>query len=510
MQRPIYKNDIYRSNISNNPKKIRVKIGDVPAHLSGKEWDANIIIINENKLCDYSIPVDVPSGIFPLLKINPYFDFNDSEIKSTPYLSARITDSIHVELNYQRSQKQFFALDQEKFYRLLAWSQFIKKVDVTCFASVEGATWFNIELLEGRKQTVYNLLTVNQFDPSQLNIQTSENWSEMTSQIQHFSIEPLKHKTHAQIKYYLKNNKSQFLDSLLFTQRKTHVYATIDTTITLTNFDEFKFASYYDSTLFLKSLPLNKILREDYILVDREIERSLVDSLKSNTELKTNLLGAVTINNVTNYLDSATVTELLTNLDTSISKQVFNFAHFVTKYWFSSFSSSYETKAFAKTITPNQLLTIITNIDTTIIETRDLNRLNINILLAGIHYYVAHNNWNLVDDYFNAISDYVKQNNFTAQEAVELALFCNHFYKFEVAVTILRPFHEDKLLSEDGCFVLAQTATLIRSKLDQTNYRDYMNAAKQANLFRYCNWLDRSFQIQRDEFIKDDFCRVCK
>jgi hypothetical protein len=510
MQRPIYKNDIYRSDISNNPKKIKIKIGEVPSHLRNKQWAPNIIIINNNKLCDYSFPIEVPSDIFPLLEIKPYYNLNDNEILSTPKTSMRIKDSIHIELKYERSQKQFFALNTEELYRLLEWSNFIKEIDVECYASVEGAAWFNSQLLEDRKQSVSVLLEANGFIRNNFNIQAAENWSEMNSQIEQFSIDPLKNKTQSQIKYYLKKNKSTYLDSLLFIQRKTHIYATVDTTLELTNFSHFKFASYYDSTLKLSILPLNKILRENYILVDQKIETSLVDSLKEHTELKTNLLGAVSIQNVNQVLDSNLVTQLLLDIDTTNSKQAFNYAHFLTKYWFSKFSQAYETKGVALTASPNQLLAMVSGLDSSIIEKKDIDRLSVNILLSGIHYYVAHNNWHPVDDYFEAISDLVKLNNFSAQEAMELALFCNHFHKFKIAVKILQPFHADQLLSENGYFVLAKTASLIRGKLDQAIYREYMASAKKANHNRYCEWLNNSFQIQRDEFIKKDFCNECK
>jgi len=510
MQRPIYKYDIYRKDESNNPKKIKIKLGVVPDHLKNKQWEPNIIIINDNKLCDYSYPVEVPSAIFPLLKLKPYFDTNDSINMPSSSLVSKITDSIHVELMYQRSQKRFNSLDLDEFMRLLSWSQFINKVNVDCFASVEGATWFNTRLLEDRTKSVSNLLKTNGFDLNRVHITSAENWVEMNAQIQQVSLENLKHKTKSQIKYFLKKNKTERLDSLLFNQRKTHIYATVDTTLELTNYTQYKFASYYDSTLNINLLPLNKILREDYILANNEIEVSLIDLLKNKTELKTNLLGAAAIKQVNGYLDSNTVIQLLSKLDHSNSEQVFNFSHFLTKYWFSHFSNSYETKGVAETITPDELLNLISTLDTIKVKSKDIDRLNVNVLLAGIHYYVAHNNWQPVDDYFNTIAELVKLDNFTAEEARELALFCNHFHKFKVAVKILHPFHENKSLSENGYFVLAKTSTLIRTKLEQTDYRNYMASAKKVNHSRYCSWLDKAFQIQRDEFIKKDFCESCQ
>lgn len=509
MQRPIYKHDIFRNNISNNPKKIKVKIGEVPKHLRNKQWEANVIIINDNKLCDYSYPVIVPSDIFPLLDFNPYYDRNDSEIVFEPQ-KIRIKDSIHVELNYERSKGKFTAVDEYGLYRLMQWGQYINKLDVDCFASVEGAEWFNLQLLEERKESAFNLLLGSDFDFSKINFTSKENWDLMNRQIEEQSISELESKNKSQVKYWLKKNKSAKMDSLLYSQRKTHISAVVDTTIQISSYSNFQFANEYDRSLSISDLPWNKILREEYIIPQYELESGIIDSLKNNINIRTNLLGAASIDNSYIGLDSVLVEGLVKEVDSKNSKQLFNYANFVTRYWFRNYSRSYETKGVANTITPNELRTLILNIDTTIIQPNDFTRLKVNTLLSGIHYYVSHNNWEPVENYFDAIVALVKLESFTPQEAMELALFCNHFHKFEQAVEILDPFHENKSLSEDAYFVLAQTSTLIRQQLKPNTYWNYMESAKIANKRRYCKWLDSSFQIQRDEHIKVDFCNECR
>lgn len=510
MQRPIYKYEILQSNISGNPKKIRVKIGEVPDYIKNQQWEANIIVINNNKLCDYSIPIEVPSDIFPLLEINPYYNLNDS-LWISKHDTLRIIDSMHIELLYQRSEKKFYSHDREEYEKMLSWGSYIDSVTIDCFASVEGAKWYNETLLKERKESVSNLLLNSQFNLNKVHFRLSENWNLMHIQIDSVeSIKSLKDRSNTQIKSYLKRNQSSFFDSLLFEQRKTHIYASVDTTIQTNNYRNFKFANNYDSSLSMYNLPWNKILREDYILAKHEIGTNLIDSLVDKKELKTNLLGASSIKNVVYDIDSLLTIELLKDLDTNSNRQIANYAIFLTKYWFAHFSRDYRTKGVVETITPEQLRTIISKLDTNVIDSRDVLRLNINILLSGIHYYVAHNDWTPVDSYFTSISELIKLDDFTPEEARELALFCNYFHKFEEAIKILHPFHEDKSLSENGYFVLAKTATLIKNKLDKDKYHTYMNSAKKANHSRYCTWLDTAFQIQRNEYIKNQFCSECR
>jgi len=116
----------------------------------------------------------------------------------------------------------------------------------------------------------------------------------------------------------------------------------------------------------------------------------------------------------------------------------------------------------------------------------------------------------LVNGYFDQIVRLVKADYFDAQEAVELALFCNHFHKFKQSIAILDPFFELNELDQNGLFILAETSTLWRSNLDADRYHEYMEAAKNINKKLYCKWLDDQFQIQRDEFLKKDFCSSCR
>ncbi len=260
----------------------------------------------------------------------------------------------------------------------------------------------------------------------------------------------------------------------------------------------------------LDSVNWNEILKNEYIIDENLIEEALIDSLLNNDNLKTNLLGAASIKQVHQGLDSVLVEEFIERIDESNSRQIFNYAHFLTKYWFTKYAYGYKLETAARSIDPEELRSLIEGLDLSIIDTTDFVRLEVNTLLAGIHYYVAHNNWTHVNSYFDRISELVKLEGFTAQEATELALFCNHFHKFKIAVDILRPFHDEVLLPEDGYFVLAKTSSLTRRTLEDEEYWAFMNSAKRANKPRYCEWLDTSFQILRDEFIKRDFCKTCK
>lgn len=509
MLQPVYLMEILRKNQSGNEKKIFAKIGELPDYLVNQQWQPNIIIINDNKLCDYSYPVEVPSDIFPLLPIDPYFEDPDSTKILKETLTFELNDTLTAQLWYQNREKDISFILDDDFQDISALAPFVYGTEVDCFASVNGATWYNQGLLEERENRAREIMSSLDFSDSLVEYNSSENWPLMRSQIKSHSISALQSRTNKQIKSFLRKNRTPFLDSLLFEQRKTKITAYVDTFITVDTYRRYLLGKRYGLEIPMDSVDWNTILRDEYILEKNSIKEELIDSLIDKELLRTNLLGAAAIKTVNSGLDSVLVEDLVKSVDSKNAKQVFNYAHFLTKYWFSRYAYSISLRGSGRSIDPEELRELIYDIELTNIDSTDYLRLEVNTLLAGIHYYVNHNNWQHVDEYFNKISELVRLEGFTPEEAKELALFCNHFHKFNLAVDILRPFHDEAILTEDGYFVLAKTASLIRNTLENEEYWAFMNSAKRSNQFRYCTWLDTSFQIQRDEFIKRDFCTTC-
>lgn len=508
MQEPIYKYELLKNNSSQNPKKIKTKIGVVPKYLSNKQWAANVIIINDNKLCDYSIPTEVPSAVIPLLPLKIYYEVDSSVLDTSALASFKLQKDFHVELIYEKNAQQYEIENQESLSNLISWSDYLKLINIECYASVEGKKWMNEKLLEKRHNAAENLIKSYFGNAVNYRIDTSENWFMMNAQIQDLDLSELKEKNHSEVKLVLKQHPSSLYDSLLFEQRKTHLYASIDTTIKVRSTKDLTFAKHFDSTISLFTMPWNTILVEDHILNKRLLPKTIVDSLIPRKEVRTNLLGAITHSKSVSFVDSIGIIDLSKLNDTNQILK-FNYANFMTHYWFNFYLRGYQTKGIANPTTPDKLLQLAESIDTNIIAINDIQILKINILLSGIHYYVAYNEWEKKEEYFSKISDLLAITSLTPEEATDLALFSNHFHKFKLAVDILAPYHDNHLLHEDGKFVLAKTATLIQNILEKEAYLGYMLSAKEANLGRYCSWLNHQFQIQRVEELKLDYCDSC-
>ena len=511
MQRPIYRNDLFKNDISENPKKIFVKIGEIPEHLIGQHYEVNVILVVDNHNCDYCVPIEVPSDIYPLVSVDAYYDNEEpAGKKNTDFsFSLKIRDSIHLSLDYQRSDSLFSGFDQDAYQRLLSLKPYLKRLRVACFASVEGDTRVNLKLLDQRKKTASEFLNLDDDSADFITWNLDENWDLMSTQIEEKQLSHLENKSKRELKEYFAKTKSQTNDALLFEQRKTQIYAWIDTTIVVTDPSLLRIVMHYQPDFKLSDLPWNKILRDQYILMqDERIPKQYVDTLIDKQEYRTNLLGAIAGN--TRSVDSLQIEKSLSLKKFSSNQQLFNYAHFLTHYWFDRFAFSFSMRGVARTIKPDKLLDLLNPLDKAIeIDSVRLSRLKLNVYLSGIHYYSAHSDWKPKNKYFDKIVEIVKSGNFTAPEAQGLALFFNRFFKFEGAIDILDPFFEKRELDIEGYFILAKTATLMRKSMDAKRYFEYMMAAKEADHDRYCDWLNTSFQIMRDENVKHDYCRSC-
>ena len=519
MQRPVYRNDLFKNNISDNPKKIYTKIGQIPPHLIGKNWQANVIVVVDNHNCDYCIPVEVPTAIYPLLKVDVFHDDEEPiglKVSDFEY-AVHVHDSIHLALEYNRSDSSFVNFDQSDYARLMELQPYLKKIKVDCFASVEGETRINLKLLEQRKKAASEFLMLSDSAHDAIEWQLSENWDLMFKQIDSLQLSAMQGKSKQEIKDYLRKkrndaNLKELLDQLLFEQRKTHIYAWLDSTIVISDPAMIETLLYYQPDFPVHFLPWNRVLRDAYILPENRVPKNIVDSLIGLGSYRTNLLGALALN--TQVLDSSQVEKELDMKKFVSNKQLFNYAHFLTHYWFNNFAFSFSLKGVGNTIKPEKLLRLIEALDKDLtLNQEQLDRLKVNVYLAGIHYYSAHSDWKQHNKYFDKIVEIVKSGYlhgyFSVQEAEGLALFFNHFYKFEGAVQLLEPYFDAKELTVNGSFILAKTATLIRNTLDSKRYFEFMMGAKAADKQRYCSWLNSSFQILRDEDIKADYCLSC-
>jgi hypothetical protein len=516
MQKPVYRDQLKKNNISRNPNKIYVKIGEIPEAFKGKDFAVNAMVIKNNFNCDYCTPSVISSRLYPLLPLQTFFD--DFERTGTKNLRqvVYLRDEIPLFFSFNRAKTDFHQQDGLNLHKLNFFKRWISVINIEVMASVEGSEAQNKKLLESRRKSIDEFLK-DEFDfPDHLIKWTlKENWELMYKQIEvnNINIEVLKNKSKSEIRTYLNNNPSRYFDGLLDAQRISMLSASLDTSIVVTSPKILaNAAAFYDEhfnwDVFSKQELLEFCRFNPYFSLD---EATFEQVLKERS-LKTNLLGTLATNEVMLYsIDSLKVMTQLSKIDKSNNKQVFNFAAFMAKYWYHHFSNGYGLVGVADPISPEQLFELIKPLQKDkSIPSNELEKLEFNIYLSGILYYTAHNNWPQKERYFDEIVTSVRKQEFKVKQAEELALFFNFFHKFPQTITLLSTYFDRGELSQNGIFLQAETAVLVNHNIEESDYLRYMQAAKTASHERYCRWLNTNFQIQRNERIKQDFCKSCK
>lgn len=515
MQKPVYKKDLFKNNISGNPHKMYVKIGEIPENMRQLDWAVNVIVIKNNFNCDYCLPGFINSRMYPLLPLEPQWEIFEKRNYFELHKAILVRDTFNFNFHFSRLNDQFESYDAMELQRMLSMLPYVKKINADVHASIEGLEQTNKDLLQKRKQTLSKfLIEKNAIQPQVITWNLSENWALLERQIQEYQLDELRGKSKLAVKDFFRENRSMFYDSLLYEQRASRVQAFVDTIIVIKELEKLIQFSKYDETFNWQDYEHSDLLEEAYKHSYNVIDRETVMAMLRNKKLQTNLLAAAVRNNsIFDALDSLSIEKYfnVANINSKNAQLVFNYAHFLTHYWYRNFRSSYSLRGIAKTISPEQLKAMIKGIEgEPSINKSELEKLKFNIYLSGVLYYTAFSDWKLKEQYFDAIVEHVKRQQFRVQEAESLALFFNYFHKFEKTVQLLEPYFDQNQLSENGIFWMAETATMIRQKIPNELYLRYMSAAKNKNHDRYCAWLNDYFQIQRDEQIKQDFCKSCK
>ena len=138
------------------------------------------------------------------------------------------------------------------------------------------------------------------------------------------------------------------------------------------------------------------------------------------------------------------------------------------------------------------------------------NELILNLHLTYIQYFGQINDGVNISKSFNFIGDYFENHSLSHEDDVDLTLFFNSWSRYDMTVNYLLPKFENNEINEDGVFTLAQTMSFIASDYDNEIYELIQKKASELNTIRWCDWINRDFQILRNHHIKRIYCEICK
>jgi hypothetical protein len=385
----------------------------------------------------------------------------------------------------------------------------IHSVDIFSYSSVEGKPSDNERLHNERAKFILQELKKHyRFPEDAVRMNTMENWPKMRFQLKYFGMDSLLHQSNDSIRTILRLHRSEFWDSLLFTQRRSSAYLHIQgTTDGTTTRQELLNMNLRTAVIQKNDQLANKALFELYRESSADLsilfEPTIFHALKTNAQLVQNASAVLS-----KFTDSLLYerTEFLYSwmdrLDQLPPETRHNLVNLYTKTAVLLIDDwDLSSQRLAKVIHPSTFYATANALNN--------QSLLLNYHLAAIEYYGQVNDGEMISLSFDFIVDHFKKERLPMDEEVDLVLFFNRWSQYHLTNELLLPHLDNADFSEDAAFILLCTAFAYQEDFSTEQLEHIIERAYQLNPDLWCGFMLANFQLRRSSFVKNTSCRKC-
>jgi len=496
--KPVYKKELFANNQSKSAYRLITKIGELPAHLIGKDIQMSMILIKNGVKCDYNYPITISRKDYDLLPFPP-----NLQQETIDFVMEGIVGMEDVYFNFDRDETKASNVPE------LLVKTGIHSIDIMSYSSVEGNENDNITLHNERAKFIKKFLLA-EIENNEISIKSDakENWDLCKIQLELFGLDDLIDEEKEVIRKYInKNSNSQWKEAL---EKQRVSKARI--------FYEGK--RYSSDNLFLEMNLLSGIKNENYKLANK----ALYELYHANKQISFFHNGEW----LSEFLE---VPELVTNTSAMLLKAIDNYqTEMIALYvrnWLKK-TSELSTKATENllnlyAITTDRLLSFwdveaekiarIMHPDKTALlleaydDSNETHPLLLNFHIATINYYSHVRDTEKLIYAFQFISEYYKKKALTIKDKVKLALFFNHWSSFRLSHSLLLDSFKKKTLNKEAIFILTQTTMML--EVDEKIINGIMQKAYKFDAQKWCDWIQNDFQLLRNKNVKKMYCKKC-
>jgi outer membrane protein OmpA-like peptidoglycan-associated protein len=515
---PLYTKDLKKNGIVSEDGVWIVKIGDVPPALKGKELEPNMILIQDNFVCQYQKLLNVPAYAWDLLDMGMYMDslvYNGTFSKSEVKLTREVINDKRMKfiIPFQKNKYEYSKEDIKPIYDSLNLTDYnIKTITIKAFSSVEGSEEKNIELQEKRAASLVSALQSYQKPTIGNTIHASENWVEFYKDLAETKYSYLTVLTKNEIKEQLKNKKlNDELEPYLKLHRKAVLIIELDKKNTLENI-----APEMLTEMFVTAVNEKNISRAQEIqnsVFNRIRNNQLPSTFASNLNIPKQIaFGQLMINRASfNYFIDpdayATYLELqeLEDLLPKDKKIKYNLCVMMFKLMLQG----------EHVIKTEELNIAIGKLKSYGIPIKLVNRMYINYNIIMCEFYMRNGDYLNKDKCLKYIQANYRNVPLTDQDRVSMAQYLSLYGKYDWATAVLES-QINKLDAEENLIFYYLNLTIGDPKItNKENYRLVMLNALNSNKERYCKMFNSvkkdgvTFQLLDNEFLKKNYCENC-
>lgn len=497
---PIYYDELLTNNRAKGDYRLITPIGVIPKQLSAKEYSISTIFIIDGEVCDYKYPVFIPSDDYELIDVEPIMLRN----QSVEYSQTGIVKSENVEFDFKANKTTAVHVSNDAFYKGR-----VANVSVFSYTSIEGDSIRNSQLHNQRAKYIANYIHKKvKYTNNQLKIRAIENWQECYFQMELLGLDSLITIPKDSVRAYVKLDETNNWDSLLFEQRKSLAVIHYSNTSTVSlSHKEIIEINLRQAIINGENDLANKAIAELYdstYLSNVIYEEEVLNALFSNPDLTQNAAAYFSQSYQFHLFKVIKFTGRWLSQSSQLSHEakfnVLQLYNLTTNYILDEWDVKSEN--LAKVLHPSKVESLV--------KSFNHNELLLNYHLSAIEYYGQINNGIGITKSFNFISNHFRNSALDIKDEIKLCLFFNSWSRYDLTTEFLYKRINDPEFNENAAFLLARTATAYRAGISDADRLIIYKKALSYNHLNWCWWLKNSFQILRNEEVKEIYCEECQ
>jgi uncharacterized protein YkwD len=497
MLSPIYISDLLKNNESGSKYRLITPLGKIPEHLLGKKLMLGLIVIKDNKVCQYLDHVCVASGELSLYPVKNILVKPKAEMKTRGIVAKQT-----LQFNFKNSIS-----DPNSFPKFKANKLKVYAIHIEAFTSVDGDSIKNAELAIKRRDAIKAYLA-NHLDLKNVifTYDLKENWDLMKFQLECYGLTDIAKLKHSKIKELIQANSLNFSQDKMFELQRVstaHIYYFGDAA-----FDPAGMASLnlFDAIDAKDWNRVNRCLYDVYS--NPKADKSLIYDAKvwnvvmTVPALTQNAAALLQIQENENIVQRTQFLHKWLPL-ISVDKVGLNdnlAALYATCYYQILSAWMVPMENLDKIIHPSK----VKNLER--IGMSDSLKFNLNYIYLG--YYSQTNNAKKQHECFNFVQKFAL-NHIIENQYIKYPLFCNHWTKSDLSIPFLTKRYEEGKLDKAGVFLLTQLLTSKTNHGEKFYYEIHEKNAKTYSKI-WCKWVKDNRMILRDPVLKNLYCTSCK
>ncbi|MGB3179906.1 MAG: hypothetical protein WBB45_00845 [Cyclobacteriaceae bacterium] len=512
LMEPKYRKELLSDTETSPQKHFFVKFGMLPSRYEVEDIELNLLVVQKKFMCEYRNSYNIEAIQWSLLDMGLYRDSPaDGDGGENDRLLSKV---LKFTVPFDKNQVVFDKEDIQPLYDSLNLTNYnVKEISIRAYASVEGPLEKNLELQQGRANSIIAALQSYQTPEIESTVVTNENWVELSQDIRGTEYGWLASKSKEEVKKELtKPEVLNALEPMLSRHRKALIELKLQKKFTEAEGDPVLLKKFFGQSieennlqeaLYIQNIAY-ELIKDEKLPGDFLRELEVPNTTQYGMLLNNRWVFEYELNGENVYQGITAFEELLRLLPDN-PKVLYNLTSLKLKAWVQDDDVTNRSEIegmleqLQKAGTPKELLIRMQINFKIILVARDDMNMNYSRKRANLRYISsAYLDLELEDADLLSLAKFMSLNeaNDMAREVVEMRAY-------------------DVDASEDLIFFYLNL-TIIDTRMEQNKaYRTLMLNAIEKDLLRFCGMFRSrhvggvTFQLLAYPYLKSTYCESC-